>query len=196
GKGKSALGLYLMREHEGGVLWWDPNDDLRVPSWAIEAGPGDRPSALRGALAAGGKVIFHAGAGDEKRRRAQVSVLVDVVQDARASIRLDECHIVVPQGRPEAKVLDHAIRSRHLEGDVGCYSTNPQIIDKQFMHIGAALYVFDCGLVEPWLRQYGHDGDQIMAAGRAAGEHAFVRVVGKTVEGPFALSREQLDPTR
>lgn len=195
GKGKSALGLYLMREHDGGVLWWDPNDDLRVPGWAVEAGPQDRPSRLVAALRHGEKIVFHAGPGDDKSRRAQVGVLVGIVQEAGASLRLDECHIVVPQGHPEPRVIDHAIRSRHLGGDVGCYSTNPQIIDKQLMHIGAALYVFDCGLVEPWLRHYGHDGEEIMAAVRAAGEHSFVRVEGKTVTGPFKLSPSQLDPT-
>lgn len=192
GAGKTVLGLHLMREHPGGVLWWDPNDDLAVPAWAVEAGPHDRASVLERALRGGAKVIFHAGPGSPEYLRAQVAALCGVVQRARASLRLDECHLVLGQGRPEPALLDYARRSRHLKGDLGGYSTNPQHVDNSLMYVGAVMYLFDCPGVEPWLRHYGHDGESIMAAVRAAGPHAFVRVDGQDVQGPFQLGSGQL----
>ena len=195
GAGKSALGLYLMRQRQDGVLWWDPNDDLLVPPWAIEAGPHSSLVALRAALKAGAKVIFHAGEADDDLLRRQVAVLCQIVKEARASFRVDECHLVLGQGRGEPTCLDYARRSRHLAGDFGAYSTNPQHVDNSLMYVGAVLYLFDCPGVEPWLKHYGHDGPAIMERVRAAGDHAFVRVDGRRVDGPYRLSAAQLDHT-
>lgn len=192
GSGKSQLGLHLMRHHPGGVLWWDPNDDQAVPPWAVEAWPDSSGQALRRALRARQKIVLHAGPGEPKVLRRQVALLCRICAECRASLRLDECHLVLPQGSPEPAVLDFLRRSRHLGGDVGAMSTNPHHVDKSLMYVGGTLYAFESPGIEPWLRHYGHDPAAVLSRLAFGGEHAFVRLRGAAVDGPFRLRPDQL----
>jgi hypothetical protein len=60
------------------------------------------------------------------------------------------------------------------------------------MYVGGTLYAFESPGIEPWLRHYGHDPAAVLSRLAFGGEHAFVRLRGAAVDGPFRLRPDQL----
>ena len=185
GEGKSALGMSLFGREEGGALWWDPSDDQAVPEDAVAADPRASLDALTRALRAGRHVVWHAGPLTERQRRVQVDVLATLCGRNKASLYLDEAHLVYGQGRPYPTVHDLVMRGRHLGCNVVLMDPSPQGIDKSIYRL-ATLYLFDLEMIGPWLAQYAIPDDAV-ARVRAAGRHYYVRIQGGQVDGPHKL---------
>lgn len=158
GRGKSTLGLHHFERQPGGRVWWDPNGDQRVPSWAVEADADSDRFALENALRKGMAVIFHAVRrgeflGDDEARK-QVLWLLHKCVKHKSALFVDECHKVYPQGRPMAELEDAGRRARHLEITVAMMSTEIQATDKSVMQMGALVELFRLGFSGPWLSRY------------------------------------------